>query len=45
MKTKIVINSVEVEVSPETFRRLEKLAAEKSLQLDQAVSFLFEKVI
>jgi hypothetical protein len=45
MKTTIVINGTNVEVSPETFRRLEKIAAEKSLRLDEAVSFCLEKVI
>ena len=42
---KIIINNTEVEVSPETFKRVEKLAAEKKIPFSAAILFLLQKVI
>lgn len=41
----IVINGISVKISIETKRRLEKIAAEKKITVEEAVSFCLQKVI
>lgn len=44
MKT-ILINGTKVQISAETFKRIEKIATEKNIPFSQAISFCLEKVI
>lgn len=44
MKT-ILINGTEVRISVETFKRIEKIATEKKIPVNEAISFCLEKVI
>lgn len=44
MKT-IRINGLDVQVSAETFRRIEKIAEEKKITISDAIFLCFKKVI
>ena len=43
MKT-IKINDYKVNISPKTYKRIERIAAEKKIAFSEAISFLLEKV-
>jgi hypothetical protein len=43
MKT-IKVNDIKVNISPKTYKRIEKIASEKKIAFSEAVSFLLSKV-
>jgi hypothetical protein len=43
MKT-IKINDCKVNISPKTYKRIERIAAEKKIAFSEAISFLLSKV-
>lgn len=40
----IKINGADVEISPKTYKRIEKIAMEKGLTFAEAISFCLQKV-